>query len=123
MSDGHTGQERCKAARAAVPDQKASASPHDHACDEALEGLGKSKEKDFCSSKIGTFLRWDLGTWTALGNPFGIWKSLSGNTSSISKLLSAVPPALGISPFCEPQAVPETHGRVEKPCEICQYQI
>lgn len=31
-------------------------------------------------------------------------------------------PTLGISLFCEPQAVPETHGRVQKPCEICQYQ-
>lgn len=73
-SDGHAGHARNKAARAAVPDQKASASPHDRACDEALQGLGKSKEMDFCSFQ-GRHVSY-MGSGhlhsTALGNPFGI---------------------------------------------------
>lgn len=73
---------RIKAAPPAMPVQKASASPHYHGYDEDLEGLAKTKEKNFVLSKMSTFLTWDLGTWIAqhLGTHLGFKKSLSGNT-------------------------------------------
>lgn len=123
-----TWDTRIKAAPTAIPVQKASVSPHYHAYDVDLEGLGKSKENNFVLSKMGTFLTWELGTWTAqhLGTHLGFKKSLSGNTKIQTAYQSCflLCPLLWVfSPFSESHTVPETRGRVKKPSEICQCQI
>lgn len=63
--------------------------------------------------KLSTFLTWDLGTWTK--NTVRDLQSSCQETNigGRSKLLSAIPPTLGISPFCEPQEASETPSRVE----------